>query len=50
MGEPLDTGVPIAVKEGQVVLESATLLPLGIYPLPPTVGIGTRTGWGYSRD
>jgi len=46
-GQPLVVGVPVAVKTGSIVLESATLVPLGHYPLPPTVGIGVVPSGGY---
>jgi len=46
-GQPVVVGVPIAIKTGSVVLESATLVPLGHYSLPPTVGIGVVPSIGY---
>jgi hypothetical protein len=46
-GQPLVVGVPVAVKTGSVVLESATLVPLGHFPLPPTVGMGVVPSIGY---
>jgi hypothetical protein len=33
-------GIPTAIRTGSVVLESATLVPLNGFPLPPMVGVG----------
>ena len=46
-GQPMVVGVPIGVRHGSVVLESASLVPLGSYPLPHMVGVGVKAGNGY---
>ena len=39
-GQAEVVGVPTAIRTGSVVLESATLVPLSGFPLPPMVGVG----------
>jgi hypothetical protein len=46
-GQAVAVGIPVRVKTGSVVLESATLVPLGRYPLPPAAGVGVVTSVGY---
>jgi hypothetical protein len=43
-GQPEVVGVPTAIRAGSVVLESATLVPLSGFPLPPMVGVGLTPG------
>ena len=46
-GQPVDIGVPIAIRAGSVTLESATLIQLSGYPLPALVDVGVvpSKGW-----